>query len=116
MPDLRCLLSTQESIERFELAVVYVHPDTLAEQVFEGSVCAKTAQGSLALALLCFEYGNGHRLRCEARELDAGSRLSLPTLSFGAAIGGAESLPNSIKWRAYVGSTDGFGQHATIFG
>ena len=63
------LLCTQESIERIELAVVYVHPDTLAEQVFERSVCAKTAQGSLALALLCFEVRQRwHRLRCEARE------------------------------------------------
>ena len=63
------LLCTQESIERIELAVVYVHPDTLAEQVFERSVCAKTAQGSLALALLCFEVRQSrHRLRCEARE------------------------------------------------
>ena len=69
MPDLRWFIEHPESIERFELAVVYVHPDTLAEQVFEGSVCAKTAQGSLALALLCFEVRQRrHRLRCEARE------------------------------------------------
>ena len=48
------LLSTQESIERFELAVVYVHPDTLAEQVFEGSVCAKTAQGKFGTGAVVF--------------------------------------------------------------
>ncbi len=62
------LLSEQESLSAIELAVVYVHPDSLAEQVFESSVCAKAAQLSLALALLCYEVRlRRHRLRCERR-------------------------------------------------
>ena len=64
------LLTQQQSLERIELAVIYVHPESLAEQIFERSICATTAQVSLAFALLCYEARRRlHRLRCERRTL-----------------------------------------------
>ena len=62
------LLNEQQSLSTIELAVIYVHPDSLAEQLFEYSIRADVAKQSLALALLCYEVRlRRHRLRCERR-------------------------------------------------
>ena len=69
------LIAQQYSLRTVQLAVVYVHPESLREQVFEQPIAAEYAIQCLALALLCFDVRqHRHHLRCEQRVQWMGQR------------------------------------------
>ena len=62
------LLVQQHRLDFVQLAVIYVHPESLQEQVFEKRIDGSWAMSCLALALLCFDVRQlRHRQRCKQR-------------------------------------------------
>ena len=62
------LLAQQYELDSMQLAIVYIHPETLQEQIFEELVALNYATRCLALALLCYDVRVcRHKLRTEQR-------------------------------------------------